>query len=232
VIVLVWLAILYITRIGRSVASLFDRRSNIPRPSIKGFNHINRYWDKTRDGVSAKILPGEYYVTPDDEYVITVLGSCVSACIRDRVFGIGGMNHFMLPKKVTDYDDSPVDMSDAARYGNYAMEHLINDILKNGGRRENLEVKIVGGGSIIANMTNIGLKNVEFVRKYLETEGFAVLGEDVGDVYPRKVAYHPLSGKVKVKKMRSQHNSTIVVREERYMNTIEEVPVSGDVELF
>lgn len=212
--------------------ALFDRRSNIPKPSVRGFRHINRYWDKTRDAVAAKILPGEYYVTLDDEYVVTVLGSCVSACIRDRVFGIGGMNHFMLPKKMNQDDDAPVDMSEAARYGNFAMEHLINDILKNGGRRENLEVKIVGGGRIIANMSNIGLKNVDFVRHYLETEGFEILGEDVGDVYPRKVAYHPLSGKVKVKKMRSQHNSTIVVREERYMNKIETVPVSGDVELF
>jgi len=212
--------------------AMFDRRSNLPKASVKGFRHINRFWDKTRDAVSAKILPGEYYVTMDDEYVITVLGSCVSACIRDKVFGIGGMNHFMLPKNYREDDGSPVDMSDAARYGNYAMEHLINDILKNGGRRENLEVKIVGGGRIIANMSNIGLKNVDFVKEYLKTEGLVILGEDVGDVYPRKVAYHPQSGKVKVKKMRSLHNSTILVREEQYMHTIEQEPVSGDVELF
>ena len=211
---------------------LLDRRSNIPRPSIKGFRHINRYWDRIRNSVAAKILPGEYYVTKDDEYILTVLGSCVSACVRDKVFGIGGMNHFMLPKKANFDDGTTVDLSDAARYGNYAMEHLINDILKNGGLRENLEVKIVGGGKIIANMSNIGLSNVDFVKKYLEIEGLEIIGEDVGDVYPRKVAYHPLSGKVKVKKMRTQHNSTVLVREERYMNTIDEEPVSGDIELF
>ena len=214
------------------MVALQGRHENIPRASLKGFTHINRYWDRTRDGICAKILPGEYYVTTADEYVVTVLGSCVSACIRDRVFGIGGMNHFMLPKNSQHDDNSVIDMSAAARYGNYAMEHLINDILKNGGRRENLEVKVVGGGRIIANMTNIGDKNISFVREYLETEGLKIVGEDLGDIYPRKVAYHPLSGKVKVKKMRSMHNRTILDREERYLDSIKEKPVVGDVELF
>ncbi len=205
---------------------------NIPKPSLRGFTSINRFWDKSREAISAKILPGQYYVTTDDEYIVTVLGSCVSACIRDRVAGIGGMNHFMLPRSYQDSDDTPIDLSDAARYGNYAMEHLINDILKHGGRRDYLEVKIVGGGRIIANMTNIGSKNISFVRDYLQTEGMQVLAEDVGDIYPRKVVYHPLSGKVKVKKMRSLHNDTIRVREERYMHEIASESVAGDVELF
>jgi len=212
---------------------MFDRKKDIPPPSIREFRFINRYWDKTRDAVSAKILPGEYYVTLDDEYIITVLGSCVSACIRDKVYGIGGMNHFMLPENMDDkHGLMATSMSEAARYGNYAMEHLINDILKNGGRRENLEVKIVGGGRIIANMTNIGAKNIAFVQDYIKTEGLELLGEDVGDIYPRKVAYNPRSGKVKVKKMRSMHNGTVREREEKYMQSIEQKPVAGDVELF
>lgn len=205
---------------------------HIPEPSLPGFSFINRFWDKTRKTVSAKILPGQYYVTTDDECIVTVLGSCVSACIRDRVFDIGGMNHFMLPRSFQDTDASPVDMSDAARYGNYAMEHLINDILKHGGRRENLEIKIVGGGRIIAGMTNIGSKNISFIREYLQTEGMDILAEDVGDIYPRKVVYYPLTGKVQVKKMRSLHNDTIRAREERYMHEIASESVAGDVELF
>lgn len=214
------------------MSSMPARKKDLPAPSFEGFSHVNRFFDKTRNCISAKILPGEYYVTKDNEYVLTVLGSCVSACIRDSVSGIGGMNHFMLPKNFKDDDREGFTASDAARYGNYAMEHLINDILKNGGKRKNLEVKIVGGGRIIANMSNIGIKNVNFVKQYILTEKLNLLGEDVGDVFPRKVAYHPLSGKVKVKKMRSLHNDTIYTREQEYAHNIEHAPVAGEIELF
>lgn len=196
--------------------------------AIKGFSHINRYLDRTRDKIAAKILPGQYYVTIHDEIITTVLGSCVSACIRDKALGIGGMNHFMLPIGAQDVVTA---ISDAARYGNYAMEHMINDILKNGAKRENLEVKIVGGGKIIANMTNVGQKNIEFVKEYIRSENLNLIGEDVGDIYPRKVVYHPHSGKVNVKKLRSMHNDTILTREEQYMQEIKQ-PVAGDIELF
>lgn len=214
------------------MSSVLRGRHDIPPPSVKGFAHINRFYDKTRDGVSAKILPGEYYVTVSNEFVLTVLGSCVSACIRDKVFGIGGMNHFMLPKNYKEDGQVSINISDSTRYGNYAMEHLINDILKHGGRKENLEVKIVGGGRIIASKSSIGLKNVEFVKEYLHTEGYTIMGEDVGDIYPRKVAYCPMTGKVKVKKMRSLHNDTVLVREQEYASKIDKKPVAGDVELF
>ncbi len=211
---------------------LLERCNNLPALSVKGFSHINRFYDRARRCISAKILPGEYYVTIADEHIVTVLGSCVSACIRDKVFGIGGMNHFMLPRDYKECDPEKFNISDAARYGNYAMEHLINTILKNGGRRENLEVKIVGGAKIIANMSDIGQRNVQFVKDYLETEGLTLLGEDVGDVYPRKVDYYPSTGKVRVKKLRSVHNDTLVDRETVYANAIEQKPVVGDIELF
>ena len=201
--------------------------------ALRGFSGINRYWDKHRDIYAAKILPGEFYVTVSDEIIVTVLGSCVSACIRDKVFGIGGMNHFMLPQSNADGEVTFNGVvSEAARYGNYAMEHMINAILSNGGRRENLEVKIVGGGRIIAGMTNIGLRNVQFVKEYIDSEGLTLLGEDVGDIYPRKVVYSPRTGKVQVKKLRNMHNRTVLDREERYMHEIEQKPVAGDVELF
>ncbi len=201
--------------------------------ALPQFAHINRYWDKVSGLCAAKILPGQYYVTLHGEAVVTVLGSCVSACVRDKMLGVGGMNHFMLP---TDYAD-PNELiamlpSDANRYGNYAMEALINDILKAGGRRENLEVKIVGGGRILENMTNIGRMNIEFVRNYIHTEGLTLIGEDVGDIYPRKVMYLPAEGKVRVKKLRSLHNNTIIERETSYRKTLESEKVGGDVELF
>lgn len=208
------------------------RRDGLPA-ALPQFEHINRYWDKVTGVCAAKILPGQYYVTLHGEAVVTVLGSCVSACVRDRKLGVGGMNHFMLPGNRGDRDGGNVMIpSDSNRYGNYAMESLINDILKAGGRRENLEVKIVGGGRILENMTNIGNMNIEFVRKYILTEGLTLLGEDVGDVYPRKVMYFPAEGRVRVKKLRSLHNNTIIERETSYQKTLEMEKVGGEIELF
>lgn len=196
---------------------------------LPGFEHIGRYRDRNADQPIAKILPGEYYVTVEDEMIVTVLGSCVSACIRDRVFGIGGMNHFLLPESG---DSAGNCVSASYRYGNYAMEHMINDILKYGGQRKNLEAKITGGGQIIQGMTAIGSRNIEFVRTYLENEGIALVGEDVGDVYPRKVIYLPRSGKVKVKKLASLSDTAVLDQERAYRRELEKQPVEGSVELF
>ncbi len=202
--------------------------------ALPGFEGINRYWDKLHNSFAAKILPGEYYVTMKDEVVTTVLGSCVSACIRDKVFGIGGMNHFMLPHTKEDIafhvDAGP--STTASRYGSYAMEMLINDILKHGGRRENLEVKIFGGGKILKNMSNVGFRNIQFVEEYIALEAIPLLAEDTGDVYPRKVVFHPHSGKVKVKKLRSLHNDTLIKREEEYQHSIDIKPETGSIDLF
>lgn len=198
--------------------------------AIRGFEGINRYWDKQNELYAAKILPGEYYVTKNDEAIVTVLGSCVSACIRDPKMGVGGMNHFMLPKQGGVDFTSIVDES--ARYGNFAMEHMINTILKNGGRRGFLECKIFGGGKILAHMTDVGMRNINFVHDYITTEGIELLSEDTGDIYPRKVMYFPKTGKARVKRLRSLHNNTVVEREMSYMKDIEQAPVAGDVELF
>lgn len=213
------------------------RQQGMPRPprALRGFNDINRYWDRGRDCYAAKILPGEYYVTTNEELIVTVLGSCVSACIRDPVMGIGGMNHFMLPVSQQDYKVlRATSDSEATRYGNYAMEKLINDILKNGGRREHLEIKLFGGGKVIKHMTeaDVGNRNIAFVRDYLHTEGFAIAAEDLGDIYPRKVVYHPMTGRVQVKKLREIHNDTIFKREAGYSEKLQHQPVAGDIELF
>jgi chemotaxis protein CheD len=206
--------------------------SRLPQPDcLADFVHVNRYWDRRHNTWAAKILPGEYYVTVDpDEAVATTLGSCVSACIRDKVFGIGGMNHFMLPAHTEHTSDSWMDS--ATRYGGYAMEHLINTILANGGNRKNLEVKLTGGGKIIANLSDVGARNIEFVLDYLRTEQLQLLVEDLGDIYPRKVMYYPATGKMKVKKLRSMHNETLIHREEEYQHELDVQPDSGGVELF
>ncbi|WP_334190421.1 chemoreceptor glutamine deamidase CheD [Noviherbaspirillum sp.] len=191
----------------------------------------NVYYDRTFDCDAAKILPGEYYYTCKDMVIVTVLGSCVSACIRDRVSGIGGMNHFMLPDGGSDAD-SPVSAS--MRYGTYAMEVLINDLLKAGARRENLEAKVFGGGNVLRGFVaiNVGERNANFVREYLRAENIRTMAEDLNDIYPRKVYYFPRTGKVLVKKLKQLNNNTLVNREQDYAQRLLSTPVAGAVELF
>lgn len=202
--------------------------------SIPGFESINRYWDPENQIVTAKLLPGDYYVTQDDEMITTVLGSCVSACIRDAVTGIGGMNHFMLPEtsksRLASRDEAVV--GSAFRYGNYAMEHLINTILQYGGKRKNLEVKLFGGGKIIATLGDVGARNIAFVMDYVDTEALKLVSHDLGDIYPRKVNFYPQTGRVRMKKIKDLHNETIVLREKQYSSIIKDTPVEGSIELF
>ncbi len=199
-------------------------------PVLHGFEHIHRYWDKTHDSFAAKILPGEFYVTRADEAVITSLGSCVSACIRDRVYRIGGMNHFMLPEAADRKEVHAGDLTEAAHYGSYAMEKLINEILKAGGRRENLEVKLVGGGQVIAVMgSDVGDRNIQFAREYVAKDGLTVVGSCLGGTWPRRVVYFPATGKVKVKKMRSQE---ALSQERAYRDQVSHQHIEDDIELF
>lgn len=206
----------------------------VGQPTIPGFESINRYWDKENNIVTAKLLPGDYYVTTGDEMITTVLGSCVSACIRDAVMGIGGMNHFMLPEtsrsRLDTRDESIV--GTALRYGNYAMEHLINTILQYGGKRKNLEVKLFGGGKIIATLGDVGSRNIEFVLDYIDTEALNLVSQDLGDIYPRKINYFPQTGRVRMKKIKDLHNETIILREKQYGTQIKDLSVESTIELF
>lgn len=189
----------------------------------------NRYFDRTFDADAVKILPGEYYATTSSMLLVTVLGSCVAACVRDRQKGIGGMNHFMLPD--AGRDDS---LSSSARYGTYAMEILINHLLKMGARRTNLEAKVFGGGGVLASLTQsqVGERNAEFVLEYLAMEQIPVVAQDLRDIYPRKVYFFPATGRVLVKKLVRTHNDTIERREREYRARLKSDQVAGEVELF
>lgn len=191
----------------------------------------NVYHDNQFDLDAAKLLPGEYYVTARDMVLVTVLGSCVSACIRDKLSGIGGMNHFMLPDAGAD-KDNPVSAS--ARYGVYAMEVLINSLLSMGAHRTLLEAKLFGGGNVLQGMTqlNIGQRNADFALGFLQSEKIRIVARDLVDVFPRKVYYFPKTGKVLVKKLRNIHNETIYQREIEYRSRIAKEEVAGEVELF
>lgn len=211
---------------------LASRRPAAAQNVLPGFEHVRRYWDPTQSCMTAKILPGEYYVSDQDEMISTVLGSCVSACIRDRQRQIGGMNHFMLPEPVGERDSWSSTVSRAARYGNDAMEQLINRILKAGGHRGDLEVKIFGGGRVLAQMTDIGRRNIAFVRRYIETEKLNLVAEDVGDVHPRQVQYFPQTGRVRVRLMHGLQESRLVDTEKHYLKRLANDPIKGEVELF
>lgn len=191
----------------------------------------NVYFDNHFGLEAAKLLPGEYYVTQRDMVLVTVLGSCVTACIRDTASGIGGMNHFMLPDARPD-QDTPVSAS--ARYGAFAMELLINSLLNLGAQRSMLEAKVFGGGNVLPGMTtmNIGQRNADFALRFLETEKIRVVAHDLIDVFPRKVYYFPKNGRVLVKKLRNIHNDTIFRREIEYGARLIKEEVAGDVELF
>lgn len=191
----------------------------------------NLYVDHKFNIDAAKILPGEFYVTGRNMVIVTVLGSCVSACIRDPQKKIGGMNHFMLPESGSD-PHNPYGLS--ARYGTYAMEILINQLIKLGARRACLEAKVFGGGKIMqsVNSAGIGERNAKFVLQYLETERIRLVAQDLLDTYPRKVYYFPDSGRVLIKRLRTLHNDTIMTRESEYAHRIRTFKLEGEVDIF
>lgn len=189
------------------------------------------YYDRHFERHAVKILPGEYFVTNGDKMIVTVLGSCVSVCLRDKVNGIGGMNHFLLPNDGTNETGL---LTESARYGVYAMELLVNHLLKMGAMRARMEAKVFGGGNVLRGLkvNNVGQRNAEFVLDYLQTERIPVVAKDLLDDYPRKVYFFPDTGKVLVKKIKSLHNTTIVDRENEYRMKVKFTPKSGEVELF
>ena len=201
----------------------------IPR-SLPGFEGIRRYRNSS-GMLIAKLLPGDYYVTREDEVLDTVLGSCVSACIRNSKLKIGGMNHFMLPRPSGCGNDTWESLAGrATRYGTASMEQLINRILHAGGTRADLEVKIFGGGKVLSSLSDVGNHNVTFVRDFLKQEGLKVSSEDVGDVCPRHVQYFPLTGRVRVRHLNSRVD--VATEETKYLKGLDKAPVAGEIDLF
>lgn len=185
-------------------------------------------WDPGLKAEVARILPGEYYATTGEVIVSTVLGSCVSACIRDPERGIGGMNHFML---LSQSSHSAQEDAAAARYGLAAMEQLINAVLKLGGRRGKLEVKLTGGGRMFANRMDIGQRNAEFALDFVANEGLRLISHDLGGENPRRVLYYPASGRLRVQKMPVIESRRVEAEERQLVDRLRE-PEAGSVELF
>jgi chemotaxis protein CheD len=163
------------------------------------------FWDAHFRNEAVKILPGEYFVHDEDVLITTTLGSCIAACLWDRERRIGGMNHFMLPEGT----------GDTGRYGSFAMELLINEMMKRGASRLSMEAKVFGGGAVISGMSsiNVGERNTKFVIDYLNTERIPIVSKDVMDIYPRKVCFLPASGKAMVKRLASTNTDAVVALE-------------------
>lgn len=203
------------------------------RTSQDQFAHIRRMQDSRFPHEIAAILPGEFFVCDTPMIIYTVLGSCISACIRDPLAGVGGMNHFMLPKPKEVGNDS---WGESTRYGSYAMESLINEILKRGGVKSRLELKLFGAGRIYDGNIDVGAKNAEWVLDYIKMEGLIACKTDLGDVLPRKVYYFTESGRVLMKKIEKVKNDTIAAREREYAFKLQVekhvVAAAADVTLF
>jgi chemotaxis protein CheD len=203
----------------------------MPQIDTDQFAHIRRMRDNRFPHEIASILPGEFFVSREPMIVYTVLGSCISACIRDPIAGVGGMNHFMLTEPKEAAHDS---WGESTRYGSYAMESLINEILKRGGLKSRLEIKLFGAGKIYDGNIDVGANNAKWVIGYLKSEGLAAIKTDLGDVFPRKVYYFTDSGRVLMKRIERVKNQTIFERENEYAARIKqrEQQAVEDVTLF
>jgi chemotaxis protein CheD len=189
-----------------------------------------KFFDTASGTWMVKVFPGEYYVTSKpDEVLVTVLGSCVAACIRDPRAGVGGMNHFMLPHSKA--GNWAGDMQ-STRFGNFAMEKLINEMLKAGCSRNALEIKVFGGGNVTDSLNAIGTDNSDFILRYLEAEGLRCAAQDLRGQLPRRIHYTPTTGKV-IRRLLGTGDTGAVVREEReYVSRLSQRSAGGEIQLF
>ena len=213
-------------------AQLFRHR--VSKDSYGPSEDVKRFYDPRFKSTSVMVLPGRHYVSSaPDEMIVTLLGSCVAACIRDPIAAVGGLNHFLLPESDTgQWGQANV----AMRYGNHAMETLINDIIKRGGERSRLEIKVFGGAQVIGGQSTqaIGQQNADFVEDYLRNEGFSIVAKHLGGPVPRRIHYFPVTGKVNMLLLHRASDNELFKKERDYRSTIntETEDDSGDVELF
>ncbi len=210
---------------SRSSAPPASRLHRLKAQSRKPGEASFFFYDSFFKNDAVKILPGEYFVYDEDILIMTTLGSCIAACLWDREAKVGGMNHFLLPEGD----------AGSGRYGSYAMELLINEMMKRGATRSTLEAKVFGGGQVIDGMNtmNIGARNTEFVIDYLKTERIPIMSRDVQGPYPRKVCFLPASGKAMVKRLAAANPDALAAQDRAAVQKA--VPAAtggGSVDLF
>lgn len=198
-----------------------DESSGVSRPAC----YVDRHFQLP----AAKIGPGEVYATQRDMLIVTVLGSCVSACLRDPDSRVGGMNHFMLPFH-SGQPDGP--LSESARYGAYAMEVLVNHLLSLGARRDRIQAKVFGAGRIVPGMSDVGARNASFAIEYLQRENIPVLARDLGRDEASKVYFFPRSGRVLLKRLKTLRNDTVLMREKLYAERLDTLVKAKPADIF
>lgn len=192
------------------------------------------YYDQRFSIDAVKLLPGQYFVTTHNKMLVTVLGSCVAACLFDPVAGVGGMNHFMLPNVNKSASELEQSQDVAAKYGIHAMELLINDLVKAGASKSRIKAKVFGGGKVVPSFVqnDVGKLNAEFVSHFLDTELIPILASDLCDNYARKIYFFPRDGKVLMKRINELNNTTIIKRESQHRWELSRQAPSGSVDLF
>jgi chemotaxis protein CheD len=202
-----------------------------PRPRATGAagEASSFYFERDFARHAVRVLPGEFFVAAEDVVLSTVLGSCVAACLWEPQLRIGGMNHFLLPGE----DGGADPLSESGRYGVFAMEQLINELLKRGARRSALEAKVFGGGHVMRRFTTltVGTRNAEFVLRFLAAEGIRVTAQDLKDIHPRRVAFFPHSGRALCRHLK-RADAALIAEERDYSAALVRKPPAGDVELF
>lgn len=195
------------------------------RREAQSSRSLRRYFDQTNGLWHVQIMQGDCYVSANPKEVLTtILGSCIAACLRDPIEGIGGMNHFLLP------EGSGSNSHAGAEFGVNAMELLINELLKLGSRRERLQAKLFGGANVLANLTDIGSRNVAFVEQFLDDEAIPVVSKDMGGTAPRKISFWPVTGQARRLAIVCNKNELL---EEELRNSRQQKTVGAqDVELF
>ena len=177
------------------------------------------------------LMPGEFHACRGETGYTTLLGSCVAACIRDTVSGIGGMNHFLLPGS-GEIDPTQAGWINAARYGDHAMELLINKLITLGARRENLQAKVFGGGAVVTGSSSlVGERNVHFAERYLELEGIPVIAQDLGGTHARQVYFFPANGEAFVRRI-SSADQDVARREAEFAKKLQKEETQGSIYLF
>lgn len=199
------------------------------KSAIDDIKDRSNYYDHQFDTMVHKIHQGGFCVLSQSDHVImTTLGSCIAVCMYDPVVRVGGMNHFLLP------EEKGVERKNSycMRYGNNAMETLINEIMKRGGMKDRLIIKAFGAGNVLTIKANIGEKNQSFLEHYIANEKLELETSDLGGDYPRQVAFFPETGKALVKVLCRSGDRIIVQEEENFRKKIEDKPIDGDIELF
>ena len=179
-----------------------------------------RFYSHNLEKTAIMLMAGDYFATQNGEVLYSVVGSCIATCIYDIKREVAGMNHFLLPGMV--HPDEMLS-SELGRYGMFAMELLIGELIKLGARREGLRAKLFGGGNVLEfrnNEGNVTRSNIRFAKKYLQLEGILTVKEDLGGNSGRKILFFTDSGRVLLKRFDIRKDRQFLQNEEAYKRRI------------